>query len=240
MQIDFYPQANSQQSSSSSNREIKFDRTQYTDCQTHLNSPCFDVESEGQIRFSVAQNISQGNYAVAISLIDELIARYPDSAVDYNNRGLMYLRNNQLSEAIEDLTRALEINPQLDSAYNNRANCYVAQGNLAAAVADYDEALDLNPANLRARINQGITFREMGFDDLALENFDIVLIVGNQLQERAYAERGRTYHLRGDWNCAVADYQAALRLLSEQPDRTNYSSKIQNWLDDLLDPLLFS
>ena len=162
------------------------------------NGDLFDLGnriSEQCLRTSVKEKASQGNYAVAISLLDELIALCPDSAADYNNRGLMYFRNNQIIEALCDLSQALRINPCLDSAYNNRANCHAAQGDLAEAIADYDLALDLNPANLRAWINQGIAFRELELYDLAIENFDIALIIGDALEERIYAERGRTYHL---------------------------------------------
>lgn len=193
--------------------------------------------SEHQLRVYIEETAAEGNYAVAIALLDRLIALDPNSAIDYNNRGLMHLRNNQLAEALADLTHALEINPKLDSAYNNRANCYAAQGDLASAISDYDVALDLNPANVRAWINQGVTFREMGMYDLAIENFDIALILASGLQERIYAERGRAYHLRGDWNCAVADYQQALKLLSSQPKLANYQLKVSNWLNELLAPI---
>ncbi len=195
------------------------------------------IVSEQQLRVYIEEMAAQGNYAVAIALLDRLIALHPNSAIDYNNRGLMHLRNNQLAEALADLTHALEINPKLDSAYNNRANCYAAQGDLAAAIADYDLALDLNPANVRAWINQGVTFREMGMYDLAIENFDIALILASSLQARIYAERGRAYHLRGDWNCAVADYQQALKLLSSQPKLVGYRLKVSNWLNELLAPI---
>jgi tetratricopeptide (TPR) repeat protein len=201
-----------------------------------LSSPEPTV-SEHQLRAYIEETAAQGNYAVAIALLDRLIALHPNSAIDYNNRGLMHLRNNQLAEALADLTHALEINPRLDSAYNNRANCYAAQGDLAAAISDYDVALDLNPANLRAWINQGVTFREMGMYDLAIENFDIALILASSLQERIYAERGRAYHLRGDWNCAVADYQQALKLLSSETKLAGYRLKVSNWLNELLAPI---
>lgn len=189
------------------------------------------------LRTSVREKASQGNYAVAISLLDELIALYPDNAADYNNRGLMYFRNNQVVEALCDLSQALRINPCLDSAYNNRANCHAAQGDLPEAIADYDLALDLNPANLRAWINQGITFRELELYDLALENFDIASIIGNTLEARIYAERGRTYHLRGDWNCAVGDYYKALDALAAKPHSVKYRKKVKGWLDKLLAPV---
>ena len=197
------------------------------------------VKSERQLRASVEETAAQGNYAVAIALLNRLIEIRPDSAMDYNNRGLMHFRNNQLAEALADLTRALAIDPKLDSAYNNRANCYAAQGNLGAAISDYDIALDLNPGNVRAWINQGITFREMGMYELAIENFDIASVLGNSLHERIYGERGRAYHLRGDWNCAVADYQQALNLLSERDDLTNYQQKLETWFRQLLHPLRF-
>ena len=193
--------------------------------------------SEQSLRNCVQEKASQGNYAVAISLLDRLIALYPDNAADYNNRGLMYFRNNQIIEALGDLTQALAINPRLDSAYNNRANCYAAQGELSNAIADYDLALDLNPANLRAWINQGITFRELKLYDLALENFEITLIIGDALEERIYSERGRTYHLRGDWNCAVGDYQKALEILAAKPKLATYRQKVRGWLNQLLAPL---
>lgn len=192
---------------------------------------------EQYLRNCVKEKASQGNYAVAISLLNELIALCPDNAADYNNRGLMYFRNNQIIEALGDLSQALAINPGLDSAYNNRANCYAAQGKLSNAIADYDLALDLNPSNLRAWINQGITFRELKLYDLSLENLEIALIIGDGLQERIYSERGRTYHLRGDWNCAMGDYQKALDILATKPKLASYRLKVTGWLNELLYPL---
>ncbi len=194
--------------------------------------------SEKQLCYSIKETLAQGNYAVAIAIMNELLVLHPNSAVYYNNRGLMYLHNNQLPEAIEDLTHALEIDPNLDQAYNNRANCYAAQGDFVAAIADYDISLEINPSNIRTWINQGITFRELGSFDLAIQNFDIALILGNAFQEMIYAERGRAYHLRGDWNCAAADYRHALELLTNHPELEDYKIKVNTWLDTLLNPVL--
>jgi tetratricopeptide (TPR) repeat protein len=194
-------------------------------------------QTEALLRASVEEKASVGDYSMAIALLDRLIELYPNSAIDYNNRGLMYFRNGQLSEAIADYNLAIEINPKLDSAYNNRANYYVAIGELAAAIADYDLALDLNPANIRAWINQGITFRELGLYELAIEDFDIALIISRQLQGRIFAERGRTNHLRGDWNCANADYHRALTQLSAETGSRSYLNKVNQWLNELLNPI---
>jgi tetratricopeptide (TPR) repeat protein len=198
------------------------------------------LTTEQRLKNCVKAKANQGDYVVAIALLDRLIALRPNHAVNYNNRGLMYFRNNQIIEALCDLSLALEINPHLDSAYNNRANCYAAQGDLPEAIADYDLALDLNPGNIRAWINQGIAFRELELYELGLENFDIALLIGDALEDRIYAERGRTYHLRGDWNCAISDYQTALNILTSKPDEVNYFYRVQSWFNELLSPLMIS
>ncbi len=238
MKTDFYDSANFKREQAELSLSSANDNcAKQFSCQFDSISNLDKLNCEHQMRSCIEQKASQGNYAVAIALLDQLIALRPNSATDYNNRGLMHFRNNQITEALADLSQALLIDPKLDSAYNNRANCYAAQGELEKAIADYDLALDINPANLRAWINQGITFREMGMYDLAIENFDIALIISNRLHERIYAERGRSYHLRGDWNCAVADYQQALEILTTKPELTGYQYKVKTWLDSLLDPL---
>ncbi|MGK7953351.1 MAG: tetratricopeptide repeat protein [Xenococcaceae cyanobacterium] len=238
MNINFYDQNNQRQKKSSGKLlQCTRDSEKQTE---HLFPYQEPIKSEHYLRASVEEKAAQGHYAVAIALLNQLIQIRPDSAVDYNNRGLMHFRNNQLVEALADLTRALTIDPKLDSAYNNRANCHAAQGNLDRAISDYDRALDLNPGNIRAWINQGITFREMGMYDLAIENFDIALVLDRNLHERIYGERGRAYHLRGDWNCAVADYQQAMTILLIKEGSQKYLQKVENWLSELLDPLKFT
>ncbi|WP_072620531.1 tetratricopeptide repeat protein [Spirulina major] len=194
--------------------------------------------SEREYRDLVLRAVNGGDYQEAIALLDHLITHYPENAIDYNNRGLMYFRLGRYSEAQADYCRALDLNPRLDSAYNNRANCAVAQGQLADAIADYQIALDFNPGNLHAWINQGITYRDMGLYDLALENFDLVLILGKRLKGRVYGERGRTYHLRGDWNSAIADYQRALDHLSNSFSSRRYGKQVEQWRSELLNPTL--
>lgn len=199
------------------------------------------AEPDTLLRQRALVEAQHGNHAEAITIFSELITRNPNNANHYSNRGLVYFQSGQLTAAIADYNRAIELNPRLDSAYNNRANYYAAQGQFLEAILDYDIALDLNPANVRAWINQGITFRELEMYDRALESFELALCLG-KLEGHIYAERGRTYHLRGDWNCAMGDYQRALEKLSQTGDTVLPSSmrlrlQIEAWLNELLNPL---
>lgn len=164
------------------------------------------------------------NYAVAIQLMTKLVLSEPDQASHYANRGLMYSHLEDWDRALADYNKALELNPELDSAYNNRANLYAKQHNWLEALGDYDQAIDLNPLNIRARLNQAITFREMGHYEDALACLDIALFFRAE-SAFLYAERGRVYHLLGDWNCAIADYNTALTL-TERPEKDHPSKPL--------------
>ncbi len=196
------------------------------------------------LRQEAAHHAKRGNYPQAISLLTQVINSILSgrTAMDYNNRGLMYFHSGQLEEAIADYNRALEINPNLAAAYNNRANCYVNQGELVDALVDYDRALDLNPFHLRALINQGVTFRHLGMYREALDNFDIALAQG-KLEAYIYAQRGRTHHLAGDWNWAIADYQRSLQYLNQEENHVLGSENarigkfVHTWLEAIFAPL---
>ncbi|NEQ95876.1 MAG: tetratricopeptide repeat protein [Cyanothece sp. SIO2G6] len=183
-----------------------------------------------------------GNYADAIALFDELLGQNPLNATDYNNRGLVHFKCRHHEQALADYNMAIALDASLDSVYNNRANYYAHHGDLIGALLDYDMAIDLNPYNVRAWINQGITFRDLNMYGRAVECFDSALNFCT-LQEHIYLERGRTYHLRGDWNCAIADYQRVINYVVEICDQLgereiHLLTQAENWLDELLAPLV--
>jgi tetratricopeptide (TPR) repeat protein len=195
---------------------------------------------DSYLRSCALKFAKQGDYIDAIALFNHLIHRQPENAVNYNNRGLVYFQYGEREKALRDYNVALGLNPKLASAYNNRANYYAACGKLEEAVYDYDEALDLNPTYTRAWINRGITLRDLGQYEEAIDNFEIALLF-EQYEGHIIGERGRTHHIAGDWNCAVADYRRALALLPISPNSKDSAglrlrSQVENWLGELLCP----
>jgi len=194
-------------------------------------------DSAKAVRKRVQFAIQQGDLPKAIAMLNRLIIQYSGTAEDFNNRGLVHLWNGHPHKAIRDFNHAIRLNPDLSAAYNNRANYYTTLDDPQNALADYDRAIDLNPFHVRARINRGITLRQLGRLDEALEGLDDALMF-HQLNGEAYAERGRTYHLRGDWNCAIADYRRALATLPTKTTKPNlavhsYRDRVMTWMSDL-------
>jgi tetratricopeptide (TPR) repeat protein len=52
--------------------------------------------------------------------------------------------------AIEDLTRAIELEPDRADAYYQRGRCHALLGKRDDALADYDRAIALDPGHERA------------------------------------------------------------------------------------------
>ncbi len=194
-------------------------------------------ESAHEVRQRVKQAIRNGDFLRAIAWLNRLIMHDPMNAENHNNRGLVYFRQGSLQRAFVDFNRAIALDPELPAAYNNRGNYYAAQGLSQLALDDYQQAIALNPFHVRARINQAVTLRELGRFDEALIGFEDALLF-RQFDSKIYAERGRTYHLRGDWNCAIADYHRALEALSTthqlfNPAHQSRHTQIMGWLREL-------
>jgi tetratricopeptide (TPR) repeat protein len=88
-----------------------------------LLSICSLQQSDRDLRALVSYKAQNGDYTSAINLLNQLLSYHPDSAIDYNNRGLMYFYQGKFDQALTDYNRAIALNSRLDSAYNNRANC---------------------------------------------------------------------------------------------------------------------
>lgn len=190
---------------------------------------------DSSLRSYALRSAQQGDFIEAIALLSQLIYRHPYNAIDYNNRGLIYFQSGETQKAFCDYNTALQLNPSLASAYNNRANYYAACGELGAALVDYERAIDLNPSHVRAWINKGITLRDLGQYEEAIDTFEVALLFG-QLEGHILAEQGRTYHMWGDWNCAIADYRRALEQLPSDIPGRRLRVQVENWLNDLLCP----
>lgn len=215
----------------------------------HLPQP----EQETLLRQQALSDAQRGHHAEAIDLFTWLINYNPENVSSFNNRGLLYFQTGKLSQALTDYNQALQLNPRLAKGYNNRANCYVAMGNLEAAISDYETSIDLDPIDIRVRLNLGMTFRDVEQYEAAIETFDLALQISQFLNTtdlvgvptavdgNLYAERGRTYHLWGDWNYAIADYSRALSRLPLTGSKADVAFKrrfqINDWLDQLLQPI---
>jgi tetratricopeptide (TPR) repeat protein len=76
--------------------------------------------------------------------------KQPEEPVDapgLNQRGNRYSRNGVYERAIEDYTRAIEMDGAFAEAYFNRGVSYYELGRYQDAIVDLSRAIQLNPAD---------------------------------------------------------------------------------------------
>lgn len=81
----------------------------------------------------------------ALDLLDAALRLRPAFSEAYVRRALVRFQTSDNSGAIEDLSRALEADPDNWDAYEGIAAVFIALGDDVAAAAAYDQALAINP-----------------------------------------------------------------------------------------------
>jgi tetratricopeptide (TPR) repeat protein len=84
-----------------------------------------------------------GQQEAAMKLACELIEQHPDKMEAWSLRAYLYGRVGKHSDAIADLTHAIEINPMEPHLFYDRGLKHLAQGNSKSAVDDFTNGLTL-------------------------------------------------------------------------------------------------
>lgn len=85
------------------------------------------------------------DYAAAAEAFDALIAYCPDYAEGWNQRAFVNFLRGRHAEALDDLERALELNPDHAAALSGLALTLMSLGRIEAGQAALRAALALNP-----------------------------------------------------------------------------------------------
>jgi tetratricopeptide (TPR) repeat protein len=113
-------------------------------------------------------------------------------------------------DAIDQFTKAIELDPDFDKAYIARADAYEKVGKLKEAALDYDRAstfLDKTEIFYAA----GRLYYELGEYETAIERIDVALELKRTNME-AYHMLSKTYLAQGKYNEALEECNAALGL----------------------------
>ena len=98
----------------------------------------------------------------------------PDSAKGYTMLGLAHLKMDDYDSAIFNLSRAIDLAPELSTAYGYRAEAYRLKGMLDLAVQDADMTLDIGgrkPIMGRAYSTRAKAYRDLGETERADADF---------------------------------------------------------------------
>jgi tetratricopeptide (TPR) repeat protein len=117
------------------------------------------------------------------------------------------------SDAVEELSRAIRVDPTSALAHEYRAAAYLQQGMLSEAIGDYSETIRLQPLNDRAYANRGSVYHGMGEVNRALIDFNECIRL-NGTNALGYVGRAAVYDSKGLYVEEVEDLDTAISLSS--------------------------
>ena len=147
----------------------------------------------------------------ARAAFDELIAGFPENPLVYNNRGMFELAAGEAGAAVDDFSRALELNPNYHFALTNRGKAALDAGDTTAAIADFDRSLTVAPDQAGVYGFRGNAKLYAGDLDGAAAD-QAVAVRKNPTNPIAHSDLGFVRFFQGRYADALRHFDAALRL----------------------------
>ncbi|MBN1680208.1 MAG: tetratricopeptide repeat protein [Anaerolineae bacterium] len=141
------------------------------------------------INLSLVYN-HQGRYDAAINACNQAIRVAPmsgASAAAYNNRGVARYHKHLYKQALDDINKALQIDPALADAYDSRGQIYFALGRYEHALADFNKVNELQPGATWAIGGLAITRHAMGHTAEAKRLWHILVALDENYRDAAWS-----------------------------------------------------
>ncbi len=161
----------------------------------------------------------------AVRVIGDAIKKAPNSGYLYTTRGKYLLRGEHYGLALDDLTRAMTLDPTQRQGwiYRMRADCHVNLGNNAAAIADLKKAIALKPHDEYYKMLGEVYYQLKRYDE-AIDSFSKGIAM-NGKNYWLYKIRGDIFFQQQKYKKAVDDYTAVIRLMPNEPVGYNSRAK---------------
>lgn len=138
------------------------------------------------------------------------VQTWPNPTV-FNQKAMHGLVYNMDQEALEDASKALEMDPTFFPAYLTRANVYHKLGNIELAISDNTKAIELAPEYALAYRNRAREYLTQKDYPRAIADLDQAIRL-EPANASAYCDRANAHAQRKDYEKAIADCNEAIRL----------------------------
>lgn len=155
-----------------------------------------------------------GNYKGAVEDYSEAL-KYKEDDELYRERGTARYTQREVDLAVQDFSKALQLNPKNAGAYARRGDALARLKDFKGALADFNQAIKLEPDNAITYVGRAIAKAETNDREGALKDFDQSL----KLEENSSVYLCRSEYLAkwGDGAAALADLD---KVVKHRPDQS--------------------
>jgi tetratricopeptide (TPR) repeat protein len=133
----------------------------------------------------------------------------PRDAVEFNDRAARNLVAQRIPDALHDVNRAIDLNPEYAQAYYIRAVIYASQGNDELAAKDFERCIAISPSNWDAVNGLGLMHLRNGNYETSIQMFSNIIETEPD-RSTAYINRGIAYLKLHQYDFAINDFDIAI------------------------------
>jgi tetratricopeptide (TPR) repeat protein len=138
----------------------------------------------------------------------------------HTDLGVALYDAGDISEAIKQYEKAIQIDPNHPDVYNNMGNALFKHGDTDKSIQYFQKSLDLNPKYIKARNNLANALMQKGDLHGAIEQFEIILKEHPKHVE-ANLNMGAALARLGEVDAALNKYRTALKSDPYNPEAYN-------------------
>lgn len=154
------------------------------------------------------------------TLWTDVIDKYPNTALPYNNLGHYLRRRNQPERALEYYNKAIQLEPGKAQPYNNRGKIYFDRGEMDKALADYNKCIELEPGHVNALANRGAAFGMLQDWENALNDLNKALEL-EPFHSNALSNRAFVWFQMQEYEKSIEDFSKYLTVEPNDADVIN-------------------
>lgn len=154
------------------------------------------------------------NYQQAITILDDLLKRYPDDKAAYELKGLCYRALRQYDQAVLSSSRIIELDSLDKGAYNELAYSYNYLGEFENSIWAINKYIELAPDEPNPYDSRGELYALNGKLDEAIASFEKALEIDPDFMT-SVENLGNMYLFKREYTKAESLYQA----IASHPDK---------------------
>ena len=156
----------------------------------------------------------QGNINGALSDYNSALA-LKDNPQTYNSRARLYFDHSNhpdtLRLALQDYSRAIQLDPNDGEFYTNRGATYARLGDMQSALLDLTKAIQYKPDHQVAYLNRSIIYNSQNRKQEAIADLKTYITL-NPYNSDIYYELGRLHLETGQYQQAFTYYNKAIQI----------------------------
>ena len=131
--------------------------------------------------------VSNGLFDDALTEVNNLIKVHSDNPLLFNIKGACYAGLRKHEDAVNQYSKAIEIEPNYAKAHFNLGGTFQDLGLLDESIQSYKKCIEIEPEYSEAFNNLGNVYRELGQYDLAIKSFKAALSLNPNYIEAEYS-----------------------------------------------------